>query len=49
MTTRSPKAPPLSAYLCFAHATRLKLVEEAKAQVIRGWGSRGRGGEGLGV
>lgn len=28
---RQPKAPPLSAYLCFAHATRLKLVEEAKA------------------
>ena len=38
MSTRTPKAPPLSAYLCFAHATRLKLVEEAKAQVITWFG-----------
>ena len=41
---RQPKAPPLSAYLCFAHATRLKLVEEAKAQARADGDGPGQGG-----
>ena len=44
MATRTPKAPPLSAYLCFAHATRLKLVEEAKAQARADGDGPGQGG-----
>eukprot|EP00908_Phaeocystis_cordata_P003222 Transcript_13514.p1 GENE.Transcript_13514~~Transcript_13514.p1 ORF type:complete len:363 (+),score=74.31 Transcript_13514:144-1232(+) len=41
---KQPKAPPLSAYLCFAHATRLKLVEEAKAQARADGDGPGQGG-----
>ena len=44
LTLTLTKAPPLSAYLCFAHATRLKLVEEAKAQARADGDGPGQGG-----